>query len=108
MTTKTKVILAAALSLGVNVSAVLGGSLPAPKAVCGISTVSYRFVGTPGTEFRYGRDSYRVPPTGAIELLAEKRISDYRLGELSLPLNVGPQDQFGTRIVALPSQMASK
>jgi hypothetical protein len=98
---------AAALSLGINVSAALGGSTPDPKPVCGISTVSYRFVGAPGTEFRYGRDSYRVPTSGTIELIAEKRISEYRVGERSLPLNVWPQDEFGTRTVPLPKRTAS-
>ena len=101
-------ILAAALSLGVNVTAALGRSPEPPKATCGISTVSYRFVGDPGTEFRYGRDQYRVPSSGAIELIAEKRVEEYRVGERNLPLNVWPQDEFGTRTVPLPKQIASE
>ena len=100
-------LLAAVLSLGVNVSAALGGSMPDPKPVCGISTVSYKFVGAPGTEFRYGRESYRVPAAGSIELIAEKKISEYRVGDRTLPLNVWPQDEFGSRTVPLPTQIAS-
>jgi hypothetical protein len=109
-TTKTTnmMILAAALILSVNVSTAFGRGLEAPKPTCGISTVSYRFVGTPGTQFQYAGDAYRVPSTGTIELIAEKKISDYHVGDRKLPLNVWPQDEFGTRTVPLPTQIASK
>ena len=106
MKKKSTMILAAALSLGIHVSVALGGSLPVPKPVCGISTVSYRFVGAPGTQFHYAGDTYRVPENGTVELLAEKAIEDYRVGERTLPLNVWPKDDFGTRTVPLPQLIA--
>jgi hypothetical protein len=73
-----------------------------PTVTCHIATVSYRFVGDPGTEFRYDGDTWRIPQRGWIELVASRTASAYQVGEHSLPLEVWPRDAFGTRIVPLP------
>ena len=100
-------LLIAALNLQIDLGSLIHGArrtaVKAPVTTCGISTVSYRFVGEPGTEFRYDGDSYRVPNTGAIELIAEKRVTTYEAaGNSGLPLEVWPRDEFGTRTVPLP------
>ena len=100
-------LLIAALNIQIDLGALIHGmrgtETKPPVTTCGISTVSYRFVGEPGTEFRYDGDSYRVPNTGAIELIAAKRVTTYVAGRSnSLPLEVWPRDEFGTRTVPLP------
>ncbi len=74
---------------------------PAPAVTCGIKTVSYKFTGTPGTEFRYAGTAYRVPASGSIELIASKN-NEYQIGGKSLPLDVWPINDFGIRTVTLP------
>jgi hypothetical protein len=68
---------------------------------CHIRTVSYRFVGQPGTTFVYDGDTWRIPMSGDIELLASTVIT-YEFEGKSLPLDVGPLDQFGTGTVPVP------
>jgi len=75
-----------------------------PPVTCGITTVSHKFVGTPGAAFRYDGDRYQVPPTGWIEMIAVKGVSTYEVSGRALPLNVWPRDEFGTETVQLPSQ----
>ena len=70
---------------------------------CGIKTVGYRFVGTPGQRFRYEGDEYVVPAGGTIELIADRHpSSEYTANGAVLPLDVWPIDQFGFRTVPLP------
>jgi hypothetical protein len=100
-------LLIAALNIQIDLGALIHGmhrgDAKPPVTTCGISTVSYRFVGEPGTEFRYDGDSYRVPNTGSIELIASKGRTTYEAGRSnSLPLDVWPRDEFGTRTVPLP------
>jgi hypothetical protein len=70
---------------------------------CGIKTVGYRFVGAPGTKFRYEGDEYVVPTAGAVELISSRRkTAEYEANGTTLPLDVWPIDQFGFRTVPLP------
>ncbi len=73
-----------------------------PAVTCHIPTVSYRFVGDPGTEFSYDGETWRVPWSGWIELIASKEATEYQVNGRSLPLEVWPRDEFGTRTVPLP------
>ncbi len=77
---------------------------PAPQVkslTCHIDTVSYRFVGEPGTEFHYDGDTYRVPQNGSIELVST-RAQNYEVNGRTLPLNLWPKDNFGMRTIPLP------
>ena len=101
-------ILAAALTLGINVELDLGSLIrhhdrPAPKVTCGIKTVGYRFSGTPGQTFRYAGETWTVPNEGFIELIADARRTTYSYDGRTLPLEVWPLDQFSFRRVPLPS-----
>lgn len=77
-----------------------GASTP----TCHIETVSYKFVGEPGTVFTYDGEDFRVPSSGWIELLASRKPAIYRAGGRQLPLDVWPRDEFGMRTVPLPSK----
>ncbi|MGH9418446.1 MAG: hypothetical protein ACRD3J_00615 [Thermoanaerobaculia bacterium] len=75
---------------------------PAPMPVCTSGTVSYKFVGVPGSTFAYAGAQYSVPASGWIELLAEKNDRSYHAANgRTLPLEVWPIDAFGTRTVPL-------
>ncbi len=79
----------------------------APSVTCGIKTTSYRFVGAPGTAFRYDGETFTVPASGDIELIAAKRTTNYEYEGRALPLEVWPKDDFGTRTVPLPTTNAN-
>ncbi|MEO6258809.1 MAG: hypothetical protein ABIP63_00600 [Thermoanaerobaculia bacterium] len=79
---------------------------PAPKATCHAGTVSYKFVGTVGTSFRYSGKQYAVPSAGSIELAGHGDSSNYQVEGKQLPLDVWPIDGFGTRTVSLPTEHA--
>lgn len=98
-------ILTASISLEVDLGALFkrAKAVESPGVTCGISTVGYRFMGKPGQEFRYAGDTYKVPGTGSIELIAAPRRTSYAINGRSLPLEVWPRDQFGFREVPLPS-----
>lgn len=98
------VVLAAALSIQIDVASLFKRNATPPeppRAVCNIKTVSYRFVGTPGTAFKYDGETYRVPANGSIELIAGRREAEYEIGGKRLPLDVWPIDAFGSRTVPL-------
>ena len=102
------ILLAAVLTASININLDLSKVLhrveaAAPNVTCGISTVGYRFRGTPGQEFRYAGDSYEVPAEGWVELIADSKRSTYAIKGRTLPLDVWPRDQFGFRDVPLPS-----
>lgn len=71
----------------------------APVPSCGITTVSYRFVGAAGTPFRYDGADYVIPESGSIELISGKNATQYEHAGRQLPLEVWPRDEFGTRTV---------
>lgn len=103
-------ILAAALTLGINVELDLRALVRhhdrrSPKVTCGIRTVGYRFMGQPGQQFRYAGDTWTVPADGYIELIADARRTTYSYEGRTLPLEVWPLDQFSFRRVPLPQTM---
>jgi len=82
---------------------------PAPNVTCQTGTVSYKFVGAPGTQFTYSGKTYAVPPRGWIELIGHGPASKAVASGRELPLDLWPLDEFGTRTVPLPhSQTSSK
>ena len=97
--------LTASISIDIDLTALLRKTkVQEPVGItCNIKTVGYRFVGTPGRQFRYAGDTYTVPAEGSIELIADRRRTTYAIGGQSLPLDVWPRDQFGFREVPLPS-----
>ncbi len=71
--------------------------------ICGITTVGYRFIGSPGQQFTYAGDVYRIPQRRWIELIADSSSNTtYHAGGRELPLNVWPADEFGFRTVHVP------
>ncbi len=77
-----------------------------PVVTCHRGTVSYRFVGTPGTTFRYMGETYSVPKSGSIELIGHGGDREYQVADRTLPLEVWPINEFGTRTVPLPQPQA--
>ena len=73
-----------------------------PVVTCHHGTVAYKFVGAPGTTFRYMGDMYTVPARGWIELIRDGGDTTYQFAEKTLPLEVWPINEFGTRTVPLP------
>jgi hypothetical protein len=100
-------VLTASIGINIDLSGLIAGARKAePEVTCGIHTVGYRFVGTPGQEFRYAGDSYTIPSEGSVELIADRRRTTYAIHGHSLPLDVWPRDQFGFREVPLPKPIA--
>lgn len=99
------ILTAAAISIKIDLVGLIQQRYhPAPQVkslTCHIDTVSYRFVGEPGTEFRYDGDTYRVPAAGSIELIST-RAQNYEVNGRALPLNLWPKDNFGMRTIPLP------
>jgi hypothetical protein len=79
---------------------------PGPVVTCHSGTVSYKFVGAPGTTFRYMGEAYSVPKSGWIELIGHGADTSYQIAERTLPLDVWPINEFGTRTVPLPAARA--
>ncbi len=94
-----RVALAISLSLTSIPTQTRATSLNEPRVECGITTVGYRFIGTPGQEFSYAGDTYVIPQSRSIELIADASTTTYRAGGRELPLKVWPIDQFGFRAV---------
>ena len=74
---------------------------PTSQPTCGISTTSYLFAGTPGTEFRYAGQTLQIPQGGSIEMIATA--NSYEVAGRKLSLEVWPSDEFGRRRVQLPA-----
>ena len=74
-----------------------------PAITCHTGTVSYRFVGAPGTTFNYMGEIFSVPKSGSIELIGHGGDRQYEIGGRTLPLEVWPINEFGTRTVQMPS-----
>lgn len=78
-----------------------------PVVTCHKGTVSYKFVGAPGTSFRYMGETYAVPKSGSIELIGHGGDTTYQFADRQLALEVWPIDAFGTRTVPLPKTEAA-
>src|SRR5215210_8086135 len=87
----------------ISLMALLSRRPAAPVVTCHTGTVSYRFVGAPGTTFRYMGETYSVPASGSIELIGHGGDREYQIGERVLPLEVWPINEFGSRTVPLPT-----
>lgn len=98
--------LVAALSITLDLGQLLQRNKPvqAPAVTCGIKTVSYRFLGTAGREFRYAGETYSLPAGGSIELIAEKQSTTYQIDGRTLQLELFPIDEFGSRTITLPTR----
>jgi hypothetical protein len=107
----TMMMLAAAIALNVTIDLGpkrTGRSSRAPVVTCHKGAVSYKFVGTPGTKFVYGGDEYALPMEGSIELLPARGAAEFVLAGEKLPVDVGPLDAFGTRIVDVPMPQSTQ
>ena len=78
-----------------------------PVVTCHSGTVSYKFVGAPGTTFRYSGENFSVPAKGSIELIGHGGDTSYQFAERKLALDVWPIDAYGTRTVPLPQTEAA-
>ena len=102
----TPIIAAAAIALQLTIPQI--GRHAAPKPTCNIKTVSYKFVGAPGTEFRYDGAKYVVPTGGSIELIASKKATEAETtSNPHVPLDLFPLDEFGTRTIPLTASASS-
>ena len=99
------IIMAALLSINIDLTALFSRApkTASPTATCHITTTSHRFVGNPGSTFRYDGETFRIPARGWIELVASPKATTYEMAGRSLPLNVFPRDGFGTETVQLPN-----
>ena len=103
------VALTASINIDIDLSSLLRRANQAePKVTCNISTVGYRFRGTPGQEFRYAGDTYEIPAEGWVELLADKRRVSYAFNGQTFAIAETPRDPFGFRDVVLPNTDALK
>lgn len=103
------IILAAALTLSITLEANLRPLVQrqevfATTAMCGIKVVGYHFTGRPGQEFRYGRESFKIPREGFVEVISLARVKTYMVDGRKLPLEdgVSPLDGFSLRWINLP------
>jgi hypothetical protein len=101
-------LLVAALATQLHFASMFHRVTSAPVPSCGITTVSYRFIGTPGTPFRYDGSDYVIPANGSIELLAGKHSTEYQHAGRQLPLEAWPRDAFGTRTVPVGEQPSAQ
>ena len=97
-------LLVAALATQLHFASIFHRGATVAPPTCNITTVSYRFVGTPGTAFRYDGANYVIPANGSIEILAGRHSNDYEHAGRHLPLEVWPRDDFGTRTVPVGQQ----
>jgi len=93
------ILAAAAVAAQLTMPPVL--SPAAPKPVCNIKTVSYKFTGAPGTEFRYDGSQYVIPKSGWIELIASKKSTQADFNGNHVQLDLFPLDDFGARTIPL-------
>ena len=105
------IILAAALTLGINLEIDLGALVrrhdqrATPKVTCGIKTVGYHFSGKPGQEFAYAGETFTIPTEGFVEVISLPKLAHYSVAGRTLPLEdgVSPLDGFSFRWIALPT-----
>lgn len=103
------IILAAALTLGINLEIDLGALVrrhdkqSSPEVTCGIKVVGYHIAGKPGQQFRYANESFTIPAEGFIEVISLPRVATYAFEGRDLPLEDGsPMDGFSFRWISLP------
>lgn len=104
------IILAAALTLGINLEIDLGALVrrhqqqQTPTVTCGIKVVGYHFTGKPGQEFKYAGETFTIPREGFVEVISVPRVSTYGVAGRDLPLDDGsPLDGFSLRWISLAS-----
>lgn len=105
------IILAAALTLGINLEVDLGSLVNRQKsrtpsvatATCNIKVVGYHFRGRPGQQFRYAKQTFTIPTEGFVEVIALPKLKTYTAEGQTLPLDNGdPMDAFSLRWITLP------
>ena len=94
MTLAAAAILAAGLTIDIDLTAlfrrtreVRPANTKEPVAVCGIRIVGYHFLGQPGQTFGYAGESYTIPRSGYVELIADPRIKHYTFNDTELLLD---------------------
>lgn len=106
------IILAAALTLGINLEIDLGSLVNRQKvqtasvagATCNIKVVGYHFRGRPGQQFRYAKQTFTIPAEGYVEVIALPKLTTYVAEGQTLPLDNGdPMDAFSLRWITLPA-----
>jgi hypothetical protein len=105
------IILAAALTLGINLEIDLGALVrrhdqrATPKVTCGIKTVGYRFSGQPGQQVGYAGETFTIPVEGFVEVISLPKLATYSVDGRVLPLEDGisPLDGFSFRWITLPT-----
>jgi hypothetical protein len=103
-------LLAAVLTLGINIEIDLGAlirhhDLKAPAVTCGIKVVGYHIAGQPGQRFGYAGETFTIPREGFIEVISLPRVKHYSVEGRKLPLEdgVSPLDGFSFRWITLPA-----
>jgi hypothetical protein len=107
------IILAAALTLGINLeidlSALLNRRRAArtqePTVSCGIKVVGYHFTGRKDQQFRYGGETFTIPMEGYVEVISMPRVQTYVADGVTFPLgdDRSAMDGFSFRWIDLPT-----
>lgn len=106
-------LLAAILTLGINIEVDLGSLFAhyknkqqnAPEVTCGIKVVGYHIAGRPGQQFGYAGETFTMPREGFIEVISLPRVKHYTVDgrKLSLEDGISPLDGFSFRWIVLPA-----
>ena len=106
-------LLAAVLTLGINIEIDLGALLrnyqrKDPAVTCGIKVVGYHIAGRPGQQFGYAGETFTIPREGFVEVISVPRVTHYTVEGRKLPLEdgVSPLDGFSFRWITLPASPA--
>lgn len=106
------IILAAALTLGINLEIDLTAlfrkqeARTAGNVTCNIKTVGYHFTGAPGQQFTYGGETFTIPREGFVEVISSPRVQTWKTSDgrtLSLADADGQLDAFSFRWITLPA-----
>ena len=99
-------LVGALLNMGGNGQAAKASSIQAPHA-CHVKFVSFAFSGKPGTPITYHGETYIIPESGSIELIAQR--NDFAFEAAGYRLQVSDQtqrDEFGSGHVAVEELIA--
>jgi hypothetical protein len=106
-------ILAAVLTLGINIEIDLGRLVrhykqKEPVVTCGIKVVGYHISGRPGQQFGYAGETFTIPREGFVEVISLPRVKHYTVDGRKLPLEEGVSqlDSFSFRWINLPASPA--